>query len=84
MEEGGRNSAVLACGKDMQVNAPLIYGAIAPLFANPNRPTSMVVGSHHYVQLSEIDLSKTKISSGDLKSVKAITPSGAAVPSICR
>ena len=50
-----------------------------------HRPTSVVVGSHHYVQLSEFDLSATtKISSGDLNSVKSITPSGAAVPSICR
>ena len=49
-----------------------------------HRPTSMVVGSHHYVQLSEFDLSTTKISSSDLKSVKALTPSGAAVPPICR
>ena len=30
--EGGRNSAALGCGKDVQVNASLIYGAIAPLF----------------------------------------------------
>ena len=29
MEERGRNYVVIACGKVMQVNAPLIYGAIA-------------------------------------------------------
>ena len=49
-----------------------------------HRPSSMVVGSHHYVQLSEFDLSTTKITCADLRSVKSITPSGAAVPSICR
>ena len=49
-----------------------------------HRPSSMVVGSHHYVQLSEFELSTTKITCADLRSVKSITPSGAAVPSICR
>ena len=49
-----------------------------------HRPTALIVGSHHYVQLSEIDLKAVGIRSGDLKSVKAITPSGAAVPPTCR
>ena len=49
-----------------------------------HKPSSLLIGSHHYVQLSELDLSVTKVSSSDLKSVKAITPSGAAVPTICR
>ena len=49
-----------------------------------HRPSSLVVGSHHYVQLSKFDLSTTKIKCSDLRSVKSIMPTGAAVPSICR
>ena len=48
------------------------------------RPSFLVLGSHHYVQLSEFDLSSTKVSSSDLNSVKLITANGSAVPPICK
>ena len=49
-----------------------------------HRPSLLIVGSHHYVQLSEYDLSSSKISKNDLKSVKVIIASGSAVPAICK
>ena len=48
------------------------------------RPSFLVLGSHHYVQLSEFDLSSTKVSSSDLNSVKLITANGSAVPPSCK
>ena len=48
------------------------------------RPGVLLLGTHHYVQLSEYDISRSKISSQELKSVKSIVPLGAAVPSSCR
>ena len=48
------------------------------------RPSFLVLGSHHYVQLSEFDLSSTKVSSSDLNSVVLITANGSAVPPICK
>ena len=48
------------------------------------RPSFLILGSHHYVQLSEFDLSSTKVSSNDLNSVKAIVANGSAVPPICK
>ena len=44
----------------------------------------LLIGTHHYVQLSEYDMSRSQVSPQDLKSVKAIVPTGAAVPSSCR
>ena len=43
-----------------------------------------MLGTHHYVQLSEFDLSTTGLSPDSLKSVKVVIPVGAAVPDICR
>ena len=48
------------------------------------RPSFMILGAHHYVQLSEFDLLATKVSSSDLNSVKQIAANGSAVPSICK
>ena len=47
------------------------------------RPSFLLVGSHHYVQLSELDLTKAGVTPSDLRSVKVICPSGAAVPRSC-
>ena len=44
----------------------------------------LLIGTHHYVQLSEYDMRRSQVSPQDLKSVKAIVPTGAAVPSSCR
>ena len=48
------------------------------------RPSFLILGSHHYVQLSEYDLAFSKMSPSDLNSVKLITASGSAVPPICK
>ena len=48
------------------------------------RPSFMILGTHHYGQLSEFDLTATKVSSSDLNSVKQIAAIGSAVPSICK
>ena len=47
------------------------------------RPSYMIIGSHFYVQLSEIDLTTVGVTPSDLRSVKVICPSGAAVPRTC-
>ena len=51
------------------------------------KPSVLLTGSHHYVQLSEYDLNKAfkeeNIKSSDLNSVKAVVPTGSAVPSCC-
>ena len=47
------------------------------------RPAVIIVGTHHYVQLSEFDLKTTDYKLSDFNSVRVIVPSGAAVPAIC-
>jgi len=50
-----------------------------------HRPSVLLAGSHHYVQLSEMDLSAaTNLKPSDLNSIKAIVPLGAAVPKTCK
>ena len=49
-----------------------------------SKPMVLLLGTHHYVQMSEYDLSKSQITCQDLRSVKAIVPLGAAVPASCR
>ena len=44
----------------------------------------MILGSHHYVQLSEFNLAGTGFNSSDFLSVKALAASGAAVPDVCK
>ena len=47
------------------------------------RPSFLLIGSHHYVQLSELDLATVGVTPSDLRSVKVICSSGAAVPRSC-
>ena len=42
----------------------------------------MVVGTHHFVQMSEMDFEATGMERKDLASVLWITPVGASVPQI--
>ena len=44
----------------------------------------MILGSHHYVQLSELKLSSNQPEPSDFLSVKALAASGAAVPDVCK
>ena len=46
------------------------------------KPMSIIVGSHHYVQISEMDFSLTGLEKEDLSSVLWITPVGSSVPEI--
>ena len=46
------------------------------------KPKSLTLGSHHYVQMSEMDVSTTGMDKQDLSSVFWITPVGTSVPSI--
>ena len=46
------------------------------------KPKSLTLGSHHYVQMSEMDISTTGMDKQDLSSVFWITPVGTSVPSI--
>ena len=48
------------------------------------KPSMVLLGSHHYVQLSEFNIDKSQVFPHELKSVKGIVPLGAAVPSSCR
>ena len=49
------------------------------------RPNFLLIGSHHYVQLSAFDIEASGLRPhDDLGSVVAILPSGAAVPKVCR
>ena len=62
-------------GKDF--NLDILLNAIKTA-----RPDTVILGAHHYVQLSEYDVSKT-VTMQDLDSVSKIFPAGSAVPSIC-
>ena len=46
------------------------------------KPLCVVVGTHHFVQMSEIDFESTGLDKKDLASVMWITPVGASVPQI--
>ena len=46
------------------------------------KPTSIALGTHHYVQLAESDILQ-QTDPEELKSVKLMLPAGAAVPSSC-
>ena len=46
------------------------------------KPISMAVGSHHYVQISEMDISLTGLEKEDLSSVLSIHAVGDTVPEI--
>ncbi len=48
------------------------------------KPRALVLGTHHFVALSELDLSQTDIRKKDLSSVFWISPVGASVPAICK
>ena len=44
------------------------------------QPKSLVIGSHHYVQIAEMDLNTTGVQSQDLSSVFWVMPVGTSVP----
>jgi len=67
------------CGKGFSLELLL-----SEIKQSKDRFGALVLGTHHYVQLSELDLSTVKFKPSDLYSVKMILPSGAAVPAICR
>ena len=46
------------------------------------KPVSLIIGSHHYVQMSEMDFSLTGLDKQDLSSVFVVTPVGTSVPEI--
>ena len=46
------------------------------------KPLCLVTGTHHFVQMSEIDFKLTGLKRQDLSSVLWITPVGASVPTI--
>ena len=46
------------------------------------KPISLTIGTHHFVQMSEIDLNLTGLDKTDLSSVLWIMPVGASVPPI--
>ena len=46
------------------------------------KPTTLIIGSHHYVQMSEMDFSLTGLDKQDLSSVVVVTPVGTSVPEI--
>ena len=52
--------------------------------AKNTRPDAIIMGSHHYVQLSEFDIQKEFLEPGDFNSVKFVAASGAAVPGSCK
>ena len=62
-------------GKDF--NLDILLNAIKTA-----RPDTLILGAHHYVQLSEYDVSKS-VTMQDLGSVSKIFPAGSAVPAIC-
>ena len=47
------------------------------------KPQSMVIGSHQFVQMSEMDFSLTGLNKQDLSSILLAVPVGANVPAIC-
>ena len=46
------------------------------------KPACMILGSHQFVQMSNIDFESTGLKKNDLESVLWITPVGASVPPI--
>ena len=46
------------------------------------KPASLILGSHHFVQMSEVDLESIGLKRSDLCSVQWVTPVGASVPPI--
>ena len=50
--------------------------------AKEAKPACLVIGTHHFVQMSEIDFKLTGLNKKDLLSVLWITPAGASVPPI--
>ena len=46
------------------------------------KPASLILGSHHFVQMSEVDLKSTGLKRKDLSSVQWVAPVGASVPPI--
>ena len=52
--------------------------------AKNTRPDAIIMGSHHYVQLSEFDIQKEFLEPGDFNSVKFVAASGAAVSGSCK
>ena len=44
------------------------------------QPKSLVIGSHHYVEIAEMDLNTTGLQSHDLSSVLWVIPVGTSVP----
>ena len=47
------------------------------------KPKSMVIGSHHFVQMSEMDFSTTGLNTQDMSSILWAMPVGTNVPDIC-
>ena len=47
------------------------------------KPTAIILGTHHFVQMSELDFVQTGLRKKDLSSVFWISPVGASVPAIC-
>ena len=46
------------------------------------KPKSLTIGSHHFVQMSEMDLASTGLEKQDLQSVLWVMPVGSSAPSI--
>ena len=47
------------------------------------RPMVLILGTHHYVQMSETNVEDVGIRSNDLDSVLLFSPVGASVPIVC-
>ena len=47
-----------------------------------NKPASLILGSHHFVQMSGTNFESTGMTKTDLESVLWVTPVGASVPPI--
>ena len=48
------------------------------------RPIVLILGTHHYVQMSETSLEEVGVKESDLDSALILSPVGASVPIICR
>ena len=46
------------------------------------KPACLILGSHHFVQMSEIDFESTGLAKTDLASILWVTPVGASVPPV--
>ena len=47
------------------------------------KPKALIIGSHHYVQMSEMDFSLTGLDTRDMSSILSAMPVGTNVPDIC-